>query len=86
MQTPPSGPLVWLNCIRSDQLITENQLCTYLTQLCVKSHSVILLSVQAFFHSDEEGNGLVSKKELRELLYSYALPITANQFEKIWSR
>ncbi|XP_061107926.1 EF-hand calcium-binding domain-containing protein 6 [Conger conger] len=41
---------------------------------------------KAFFHSDEEGNGLVSKNELRELLYSYALPITANQFEKIWSR
>ncbi|KAJ8382730.1 hypothetical protein SKAU_G00035080 [Synaphobranchus kaupii] len=41
---------------------------------------------KAFGHSDGMGNGLIFKNDLRELLYSYALPITANQFEKLWSR
>ncbi|KAJ8377279.1 hypothetical protein AAFF_G00261880 [Aldrovandia affinis] len=41
---------------------------------------------KAFSHFNEDGQGLVFKRELRQLLYMYALPITPNEFEKLWLR
>ncbi|KAG7455922.1 hypothetical protein MATL_G00246150 [Megalops atlanticus] len=41
---------------------------------------------KTFSQLDEDGQGLVYKKDLRQLLYTYALPITPNEFEKLWSR
>ncbi|XP_036374392.1 EF-hand calcium-binding domain-containing protein 6 [Megalops cyprinoides] len=41
---------------------------------------------KTFSQIDEDGQGLVYKKDLRQLLYTYALPITPNEFEKLWSR
>ncbi|XP_035283637.1 EF-hand calcium-binding domain-containing protein 6 isoform X1 [Anguilla anguilla] len=79
----PPGPLPLSN--KSKQFVEEagEQVHSHLVSQARRGWSEM---AKAFAHSDEEGNGLVFKKDLRELLYSYALPITANQFEKVWSR
>eukprot|EP00063_Salmo_salar_P033741 XP_014008576.1 PREDICTED: EF-hand calcium-binding domain-containing protein 6 isoform X4 [Salmo salar] len=35
---------------------------------------------------DEDGQGLVFKKDLRSLLYTYDLPISPDEFEELWAR
>ncbi|CAK6975638.1 EF-hand calcium-binding domain-containing protein 6 [Scomber scombrus] len=37
-------------------------------------------------HCDTVGQGWIYKKSLRELLYTYSLPLTSNEFEQLWLR
>nr|XP_029486133.1 EF-hand calcium-binding domain-containing protein 6 isoform X2 [Oncorhynchus nerka] len=37
-------------------------------------------------HFDEDGQGLVFKKDLRSLVYTYDLPISPDEFEELWAR
>ncbi|XP_043565134.1 EF-hand calcium-binding domain-containing protein 6 [Chiloscyllium plagiosum] len=40
---------------------------------------------KAFKRIDSDGNLIVEKKDMRDLLYQLCLPISAEQFEKLWS-
>ncbi|XP_053170180.1 EF-hand calcium-binding domain-containing protein 6 [Scomber japonicus] len=37
-------------------------------------------------HCDTDGQGWIDKTSLRELLYTYSLPLTSNEFEQLWLR
>lgn len=41
---------------------------------------------KAFRNFDEDGNGVVTKKELKKILYRYQLALTQDEFDKLWSR
>lgn len=45
-----------------------------------------LLLLQTFCEIDSEGNGILQKKDLRNVLYRFSLPITSSEFEKLWTR
>ncbi|KAI1883413.1 hypothetical protein AGOR_G00231180 [Albula goreensis] len=56
------------------------------SHLASRAHSGWSEMAKSFSHFNEEGQGLVTKRDLKQLLYTYALPISPNQFEKLWSR
>ncbi|XP_006816237.1 EF-hand calcium-binding domain-containing protein 6-like [Saccoglossus kowalevskii] len=41
---------------------------------------------KAFRSIDKRGNGVIKKRELRELLYTFMLPMTKKEFDKLWIR
>ena len=41
---------------------------------------------RAFRNFDEDGNGIVTKKELKNILYRYQLSLTQQEFDKLWNR
>lgn len=41
---------------------------------------------RAFRNFDEDGNGIVTKKELKNILYRYQLSLTQEEFDKLWNR
>ena len=42
--------------------------------------------LQAFRQIDGKGNGIISKRELRDLLYRFIMPMTDVEFKKLWAR
>ncbi|KAG2460370.1 EFCB6 protein, partial [Polypterus senegalus] len=40
----------------------------------------------AFREFDQTGKGIIRKKDLRDVLFRFNLPITSNDFEKLWAR
>ena len=41
---------------------------------------------KAFLSFDRDGNGIVTKKELRKVLYRYQIPLTKEEFKKLWAK
>ena len=41
---------------------------------------------RAFRNFDEDGNGIVTKKELKSILYRFQLSLTQQEFDKLWNR
>ncbi|XP_028408457.1 EF-hand calcium-binding domain-containing protein 6-like isoform X2 [Dendronephthya gigantea] len=41
---------------------------------------------RAFRNFDEDGNGIVTKAELKNILYRYQLSLTQQEFDKLWNR
>lgn len=41
---------------------------------------------KAFLAFDRDGNGIVSKKELRKVLYKYQIPLSKEEFKKLWNK
>ena len=41
---------------------------------------------RAFRNFDEDGNGIVTKNELKNILYRYQLSLTQEEFDKLWNR
>ncbi|MBN3295292.1 EFCB6 protein, partial [Amia calva] len=62
--------------------------------VCEQVHSYLVKKVQSRWHDlakafcefDQAGQGIIRKKDLRAVLYRFALPITPCEFEKLWSR
>ncbi|KAM8974090.1 EF-hand calcium-binding domain-containing protein 6 [Pelodytes ibericus] len=61
---------------------------------CEQAHYYLVTKAQARWHDlaktfcemDSEGNGIIQKKDLRNVLFRFSLPITPKEFEKLWSR
>lgn len=61
---------------------------------CEQAHYYLVTKAQGRWHDlaktfceiDSEGNGIIQKKDLRNVLYRFSLPITRNEFEKLWYR
>jgi Ca2+-binding EF-hand superfamily protein len=41
---------------------------------------------KAFLAFDRDGNGIVTKKESRKVLYRYHIPLTKEEFKKLWAK
>ncbi|KAL8588470.1 hypothetical protein ACOMHN_054049 [Nucella lapillus] len=41
---------------------------------------------KAFRQIDSKGNGIISKRELRDLLYKFVMPMTDTEFKRLWAR
>jgi len=41
---------------------------------------------KAFLAFDRDGNGIVTKKELRKVLYKYQIPLNKDEFKKLWDK
>ncbi|XP_066490336.1 EF-hand calcium-binding domain-containing protein 6 [Tiliqua scincoides] len=61
---------------------------------CEQAHYYLSIKAQTrwhdlamFFHEyDNDGNGLVLKKDLKNILFRYGIPINPKEFEKLWAR
>ncbi|XP_053318206.1 EF-hand calcium-binding domain-containing protein 6 [Spea bombifrons] len=61
---------------------------------CEQAHYYLVTKAQARWHDlaktfcefDSEGNGIIQKKDLRNVLFRFSLPITSQEFEKLWNR
>lgn len=70
----------------------ETQDLTYLT--AVQADDVIKRKAweqnedlaKAFLAFDRDGNGIVTKKELRKVLYKYQIPLNKEEFKKLWDK
>lgn len=57
-------------------------------------HEILVAKAQRHYHDlakafrsiDKNGNGVIQKKELRDLLFTYMLPMTKEEFSKLWNR
>lgn len=41
---------------------------------------------KAFLAFDRDGNGIVTKKELRKVLYHFQIPVSKEEFKKLWEK
>lgn len=41
---------------------------------------------KAFLAFDDDGNGIVTKKELGKVLYKYQIPVNKDEFKKLWDK
>ena len=41
---------------------------------------------KAFLAFDRDGNGVVTKKEMRKVLYRFQIPMEKEEFNKLWDR
>ena len=41
---------------------------------------------KAFLAFDRDGNGIVTKKELRKVLYQFQIPLNKEEFKKLWDK
>ncbi|KAM4675746.1 EF-hand calcium-binding domain-containing protein 6 [Discoglossus pictus] len=79
----------WLNSFYRPSLGVE---CADLA--CEQAHYYLVTKVQTRWHDlaktfceiDSDGNGIIQKKDLRNVLFRFSLPITSNEFEKLWKR
>ncbi|XP_053113483.1 EF-hand calcium-binding domain-containing protein 6 isoform X2 [Hemicordylus capensis] len=61
---------------------------------CEQAHYYLTIKAQSrwndlamFFHEyDSDGNGIVLKKDLKDVLYRFGIPINPKDFEKLWAR
>ncbi|XP_031753958.1 EF-hand calcium-binding domain-containing protein 6 [Xenopus tropicalis] len=61
---------------------------------CEQAHYYLVTKAQGRWHDmaktfceiDSEGNGIVQKKDLRNVLFRFYLPIHPKEFEKLWGR
>ncbi|XP_063784992.1 EF-hand calcium-binding domain-containing protein 6 isoform X2 [Pseudophryne corroboree] len=61
---------------------------------CEQAHYYLVTKAQGRWHDlaktfceiDRDGNGIIQKKDLRNVLYRFSLPITSHEFEKLWLR
>ncbi|PIK51186.1 putative EF-hand calcium-binding domain-containing protein 6 [Apostichopus japonicus] len=57
-------------------------------------HEILVAKAQRHYHDlakafrsiDKNGNGVIQKKELRDLLFTYMLPMTKEEFSILWNR
>ncbi|XP_036423841.1 LOW QUALITY PROTEIN: EF-hand calcium-binding domain-containing protein 6 [Colossoma macropomum] len=76
------------------QLITNMTADQLLERACEQVHTYLMTSVRTewgkfsktFCQYGEDGESIITKNDLRNVLYKYYLPITPREFEKIWAR
>ncbi|XP_069619468.1 EF-hand calcium-binding domain-containing protein 6 isoform X1 [Ranitomeya imitator] len=79
----------WLNSLYRPK---QSQDCADLA--CEQAHYYLVTKAQGRWHDlaktfceiDSDGNGIIQKKDLRNVLYRFSLPITKGEFEKLWQR
>ncbi|KAM4748693.1 EF-hand calcium-binding domain-containing protein 6 [Rhinophrynus dorsalis] len=77
-----------------DSLYRPKQTLDCADLACEQAHYYLITKAQSRWHDlaktfcemDSEGNGIIQKKDLRNVLFRFSLPVTANEFEKLWSR
>ncbi|XP_039618121.1 EF-hand calcium-binding domain-containing protein 6-like [Polypterus senegalus] len=67
---------------------------TGINLVCEQVHHYLITKAQTRWHDlakafrefDQTGKGIIRKKDLRDVLFRFNLPITSNDFEKLWAR
>ena len=54
--------------------------------LAEKAHRQWVDLAKAFRTIDTSSNGIITKRELRETLYKFMLPMSKEEFKKLWER
>ncbi|KAF6339248.1 EF-hand calcium binding domain 6 [Rhinolophus ferrumequinum] len=74
--------------IRSKQKITDSELA------CEQAHQYLVTKAKTrwsdlsknFIETDNEGNGILRRRDIKNVLYGFAIPLTPREFEKLWTR
>nr|XP_008109631.1 PREDICTED: EF-hand calcium-binding domain-containing protein 6 [Anolis carolinensis] len=61
---------------------------------CEQAHYYLSIKAQTrwndlavhFHEYDNEGNGIILKRELKDVLYKFCIPLNPKEFEKLWAR
>lgn len=84
-----SWPLMYVTsgqtCLRSAKF-TSASTRRVIALLDAMGCTDLSLSHQALRQFDTDGRGWIYKKSLRELLFTYALPMSSEEFDQLWSR
>ena len=54
--------------------------------LAEKAHRQWVDLAKAFRTMDSSSNGVITRRELRETLYKFMLPMSKDEFKKLWGR
>lgn len=65
------------------QLMTADDVHVILAE---KAHRQWADLARAFRTMDSAGDGVISRRELRDTLYKFMLPMSKTEFNKLWSR
>lgn len=54
--------------------------------ICKVNLTLLQSNCQLFCQPGEDGERITTRNDLKQLLFKYCLPITPDEFEKLWSR
>ncbi|KAM5250924.1 EF-hand calcium-binding domain-containing protein 6 [Hipposideros larvatus] len=74
--------------IRSKQKVTDSELA------CEQAHQYLVTKAKTrwtdlsknFIETDNEGNGILRRRDMKNALYGFNIPLTPREFEKLWTR
>nr|XP_019570611.1 PREDICTED: EF-hand calcium-binding domain-containing protein 6 [Rhinolophus sinicus] len=74
--------------IRSKQKITDSELA------CEQAHQYLVTKAKTrwsdlsknFIETDNEGNGILRRRDIKNALFGFDIPLTPREFEKLWTR
>ncbi|XP_029103329.1 EF-hand calcium-binding domain-containing protein 6 [Scleropages formosus] len=86
--------LVQSNASKVAHLCASSRAKLFLDQPCDDVHSYLVLKARtgwpdmakALCHFDRDSQGIIFKNDLRNLLYTYAVPLTPKEFNQLWLR
>lgn len=65
--------------LRLSQILSESILHMLLKTLSCNT-------VGIFIETDSEGNGILRRRDVKNALYGFDIPLTPREFEKLWMR
>ncbi|KAM9672249.1 EF-hand calcium-binding domain-containing protein 6 [Trichechus inunguis] len=74
--------------IRPKQKVTDSELA------CEQAHQYLVTKAKNrwadlsknFIETDSEGNGILRRRDIKNALYGFDIPLTPREFEKLWTR
>ncbi|XP_023391663.1 EF-hand calcium-binding domain-containing protein 6 [Pteropus vampyrus] len=54
--------------------------------VCLSWHQYHVFVVSNFIETDNEGNGILRRRDVKNALYGFDIPLTPREFEKLWMR
>ncbi|XP_003419846.2 EF-hand calcium-binding domain-containing protein 6 [Loxodonta africana] len=74
--------------IRPKQKVTDSELA------CEQAHQYLVTKAtnrwpdlsKNFIETDREGNGILRRRDIKNALYGFDIPLTPREFEKLWTR
>ncbi|VTJ81753.1 Hypothetical predicted protein [Marmota monax] len=77
IHSPRNSPLVPISLVPG---------FSHLLQGISEALKLRLKGVQNFIETDKEGNGILRRRDIKNALYGFDIPLTPREFEKLWQR